>query len=281
MVASAVASIQGEAIDSTVDAVQPADHDVSIDVTPIIAEAETTTLDDISSDVVVDQPQMTSRIVQIIDEKTGETVQTYTLNMPQASDQLIPTSEGMDETVVIEDPNNSLISGLLNAADGQSMVLADQNPPSEAPLQTITIPISTSGESGEQVEYVSLPGMSDGQEVIAYEAQVGDGGEEGVEYVFILWKVSILMPACVNSLSLSDVYIYISKLDHHWFRYSSAPVRRQAIIWTNAGLMLIISLGTNWYEISINTQLFKQENWFVNISRRCGCDLRLVMFRPT
>ena len=35
-----------------------------------------------------------------------------------------------------------------------------------------------------------------------------------------------------------------------------SPVRRQAIIWTNAGILLIGPLGTNFSEISIEIQIF-------------------------
>ena len=35
-----------------------------------------------------------------------------------------------------------------------------------------------------------------------------------------------------------------------------SPERRQAIIWTNAGILLIAPLGTNFSEISIEIQTF-------------------------
>ena len=81
---------------------------------------------------------------------------------------------------------------------------------------------------------------------------------------------------------------HVSKLDHHWFRYcciahwaffslthwgrvthicvckltiigsdnGSSPGRRQAIIWTNAGILLIVPLGANFSEIFIEILTF-------------------------
>ena len=45
-----------------------------------------------------------------------------------------------------------------------------------------------------------------------------------------------------------------------------SPGRHQAIIWTNAGLLSIETLGTNFSEIVIEIQtVFIQENVFENI----------------
>ena len=45
-----------------------------------------------------------------------------------------------------------------------------------------------------------------------------------------------------------------------------SPVRHQAIIWTNAGLLLIRHTGTNFSEILIEIQtFFIQENAFENV----------------
>ena len=60
----------------------------------------------------------------------------------------------------------------------------------------------------------------------------------------------------VNSLGPSDAYIR-QKTNHH---YSSdnglAPGRRQAIIWTIAGILLIGPLGTNFSELIIEIHTF-------------------------
>ena len=51
-----------------------------------------------------------------------------------------------------------------------------------------------------------------------------------------------------------------------WSRNGLSPVRRQAITWTNADLLSIGPLGTNFSEIRIqNTKLFMNENVFENV----------------
>ena len=45
-----------------------------------------------------------------------------------------------------------------------------------------------------------------------------------------------------------------------------SPGRRQAIIWTNAGILLIRTLGTNFSEIlNRNSSIFIQDNAFENV----------------
>ena len=45
-----------------------------------------------------------------------------------------------------------------------------------------------------------------------------------------------------------------------------SPIRRQAIIWTNAGLLLIGPLGTNFCKILIKTQNFSYTKMLLKIS---------------
>ena len=45
-----------------------------------------------------------------------------------------------------------------------------------------------------------------------------------------------------------------------------SPGRRQAIIWTNAGILLIWSLGTNFSEIQIGIQTFSYEKMHLKMS---------------
>ena len=53
--------------------------------------------------------------------------------------------------------------------------------------------------------------------------------------------------------------------------------RRQAIIWTNAGILLIGTLGTNFSEILIrNSNIFIQENGFESVV----CEMASILFRP-
>ena len=51
-------------------------------------------------------------------------------------------------------------------------------------------------------------------------------------------------------------HICISKLNHHWFRNVLLPDRRQAIVWTNAGILFIGPSGTNFSEIFIKIHTF-------------------------
>ena len=56
-----------------------------------------------------------------------------------------------------------------------------------------------------------------------------------------------------------------------------APTRRQAIIWTNVGILLIEPLGTNFSEILIEIiTFFSQENAFENVVRK----LAAILSRP-
>ena len=71
-------------------------------------------------------------------------------------------------------------------------------------------------------------------------------------YVFIWY----LWLAWFNSTHWSRVtHICFSTLGHHWFRQGLLPVRHQAIIWTNAE-MLIGPLGANFTEILLVTHTF-------------------------
>ena len=49
----------------------------------------------------------------------------------------------------------------------------------------------------------------------------------------------------INSLRPSDAYMH-QLTNHHWFSDGLLPSRRQAIIWTNAGILLIGPIGTNF-----------------------------------
>ena len=53
--------------------------------------------------------------------------------------------------------------------------------------------------------------------------------------------------------------------------------RRQAIIWTNAGILLIGPLGTNFNEIfNRNSYIFIQENAFKTVV----CEMAAILFQP-
>ena len=72
------------------------------------------------------------------------------------------------------------------------------------------------------------------------------------------WRIVVtdyLPPICnVNSLRPSDAYM-CSKLTIIGSDNGLSPDRRQAIIWTNAGILLIDPLGTNFSEILIENHI--------------------------
>ena len=53
---------------------------------------------------------------------------------------------------------------------------------------------------------------------------------------------------------------------HHWFKWWLVPERHQAIIWTNAGILLIRPLGTNFSEISIKIHIFSFKEMHLKMS---------------
>ena len=63
-----------------------------------------------------------------------------------------------------------------------------------------------------------------------------------------------------HSLRQSDAYIYVSKLTIIGSNNGLSPGRHQAIIWTNAGILLIRISGTNFSEIfrEIHTFSFRK-----------------------
>ena len=58
-------------------------------------------------------------------------------------------------------------------------------------------------------------------------------------------------PQCINSLRPSDAYKCVGNLTIIGSDNGLSPGRHQAIIWTNAGILLIGPLGTNFSEILI------------------------------
>ena len=56
-----------------------------------------------------------------------------------------------------------------------------------------------------------------------------------------------------------------------------SPGRRQAIIWTNAGILLIGPLGTNFqWNFNQNSNIFIKENVFASVI----CEMASILFRP-
>ena len=65
-----------------------------------------------------------------------------------------------------------------------------------------------------------------------------------------------IISECINSLRPSDVYIYVGKITTISSDNGLLPDWRQAIIWTNAGILLIGPLGTNFNEILLEIYTF-------------------------
>ena len=81
----------------------------------------------------------------------------------------------------------------------------------------------------------------------------------------------------INSLRPSDAFICVGNLIIIGSENSLSPGRRQAIIWTNDGILLIGPLGTNFSEILIeNSWGFLQENAFENII----CEMAAILWEP-
>ena len=69
-----------------------------------------------------------------------------------------------------------------------------------------------------------------------------------------------------NSLRPSDAYICVGNLTTIGSENGLSPGRRQAIIWTNAEILLIGPLGTNFSEIQIGIQAFSYKKMNLNMS---------------
>ena len=70
----------------------------------------------------------------------------------------------------------------------------------------------------------------------------------------------------LNSLRPSDAYIFVVNLAIIGSDNGLSPGRRQAIIWTNDGILLIGPLGTNFSEISIEIHTFSFKKMHLKMS---------------
>ena len=70
------------------------------------------------------------------------------------------------------------------------------------------------------------------------------------DYVSPIAKILVLLQSCLTHWG-RVTHICVSKLTIIASDNGLSPGRRQAIIWTNAGILLIGPLGTNFSEISI------------------------------
>ena len=72
------------------------------------------------------------------------------------------------------------------------------------------------------------------------------------------------------------MHICLSKLTIIGSDNDLSPGRRKAIIWTNAGILSIWTLGTNVSEILSETHIFIQENAFEYVV----CEIAAILSRP-
>ena len=85
-----------------------------------------------------------------------------------------------------------------------------------------------------------------------------------------------VIPALADILILNSLGPSDSKITIIGWKYGLSPRRRQAIISTNVGILLIGPLGTNFNEILIEKYIFIQENVFENVTRK----LAVILPRP-
>ena len=88
------------------------------------------------------------------------------------------------------------------------------------------------------------------------------------------WYTDKCANTLFNSLRSSDAYIYVGNLTIIGSDNGLSPGRRQAIIWTNAGISSIGPLGTNFSEILIKIITFSFKKMSLKVSsgkRRPSC----------
>ena len=109
--------------------------------------------------------------------------------------------------------------------------------------------------------------------------------------MFIVWFLNLQVPLIVTYICLTHwgrvTHICVSKLTSIDSDNGLAPCLRQAIIWINAGILLIGPQGTNFSEILINILIFSFTKMHLKMSPvkwRPSClglnvlrDLNLVM----
>ena len=94
-----------------------------------------------------------------------------------------------------------------------------------------------------------------------------------------MWKDATLKNTTVSFLTHwgQVTHICVSKLTIIGSGNGLSPGRRQAIIWTSAGILLIEPLGTNFNEILIEIiYSFIKKNTFENLVRKTAA----ILFQP-
>ena len=77
-------------------------------------------------------------------------------------------------------------------------------------------------------------------------------------------------------------YICVSKLTSNGTKKELAPVRRQAIIWTKTGILLIRTLGTNFSEILSEIHKFSSKKMHLKMSsdKNVVWEMTAILSRP-
>ena len=91
--------------------------------------------------------------------------------------------------------------------------------------------------------------------------------------IVLIWKI-IFVPRSIFSKIVTYIlthwgrvtYIYVDKLTIIGSDNGLSPGRRQAIIWTSAGIFLIRPLGRNFSEILIGIQTFSFKKMYLKMS---------------
>ena len=105
-----------------------------------------------------------------------------------------------------------------------------------------------------------------------------------ISFLWIIWFINPYFTGLHSSLRYSDLYIYVSKLTTIGSDNGLSPYLRQAIIWTNDGILLIRTLGTKFNGILSETHLFSFKKMHLKmLSGKChpfclGLNIMLNVF---
>ena len=80
------------------------------------------------------------------------------------------------------------------------------------------------------------------------------------------WTFSCCNIALTHWGRVTHIHVCVGKLTIIGWDNGLSPGRRQAIIWTNAGILLIRPLGTNFSEILIGIQTFSFKKMYLKMS---------------
>ena len=87
-----------------------------------------------------------------------------------------------------------------------------------------------------------------------------------INTIFTIWlKLNFVPVISIKSWRLSDAYMRLWSY-HIGSDNGLSPGRRQAIIWTNAGMLLNGPLGTNFNQISFEILMFSLKTMYLKMS---------------